>query len=384
MERKDNEMNQIRQMLQMLREASGYAEKTQILSYLLSMLRREKLTADDRNMLSDFAFSEVDTLMRDIPRAKNYKTKDEIFRYEDILLGLIIKLHPKPDTVSPEDLQKTELLVQVVEKARYLEITVDEIFQKSEYTAGDIRDLLRLVSDIKDEYQRGRVFAGLLHYRDKLSALSDEAKGLLAEHTCAEIRRALPIGTETDADLLDALEIAADVCREFMNEALAQMLTAFLSAEENRLRFYAAQTLLLTGHDVDANVVASLARDPLFADMICAVTKQCGRAELFPSEYADPVYLAKCDLSRWLYYPTELGKLPDEIEFLGSVKVKKELYYIFRYRSDSENLDEERRGQWLIGWSSADGGTFSNFDLYAPFEQKTPEKTVKLIKKKLL
>ena len=100
MERKDNEMNQIRQMLQMLREASGYAEKTQILSYLLSMLRREKLTADDRNMLSDFAFSEVDTLMRDIPRAKNYKTKDEIFRYEDILLGLIMKLHPKPDTVS--------------------------------------------------------------------------------------------------------------------------------------------------------------------------------------------------------------------------------------------------------------------------------------------
>jgi hypothetical protein len=95
------------------------------------------------------------------------------------------------------------------------------------------------------------------------------------------------------------------------------------------------------------------------------------------------VYLAKSDLVHWLTYPTELGKEPEQIEFIGKVK-KKEDYYVFRYISDSDNLGEDLQGKWLIGWSNAEGGTFSNFDLYSDFEKKTPEKTLKNIKKRLL
>ena len=53
----------------------------------------------------------------------------------------------------------------------------------------------------------------------------------------------------------------------------------------------------------------------------------------------------------WLTYPTELGEQPDAIEYLGKVTYlfKKDVYYIFRFRSDSKNLDDELRGQWLIG-----------------------------------
>ena len=54
------------------------------------------------------------------------------------------------------------------------------------------------------------------------------------------------------------------------------------------------------------------------------------------------------------------------------------------YTSDSENLEDDLKGKWLIGWSSEDGGTFSNFDLYENYEQKTVENTLKFIKKKLL
>jgi len=94
-------------------------------------------------------------------------------------------------------------------------------------------------------------------------------------------------------------------------------------------------------------------------------------------------YLAKSNMVRWLVYPTELGKYPDRIELLGKVK-KKEEYYIFRFSSDSENLGDELKGKWLIGWASDEGGTFSNFDLYESYEKKTVEKTLKFIKKKLL
>ena len=66
------------------------------------------------------------------------------------------------------------------------------------------------------------------------------------------------------------------------------------------------------------------------------------------------------------------------------MKVKKEHFWIFRFQSNSDTLDEEHQNRWLIGWSSDDGGTFSEFHPYELFEKKTPEKTVKYIKKKLL
>ena len=72
-----------------------------------------------------------------------------------------------------------------------------------------------------------------------------------------------------------------------------------------------------------------------------------------------------------------------QIEYLGKVK-KKEIYHVFRYTSNSDNLGEDLQGKWLIGWSNNEGGTFSNFDLYSNFEQKTVEKTLKVIKRKLL
>ena len=86
----------------------------------------------------------------------------------------------------------------------------------------------------------------------------------------------------------------------------------------------------------------------------------------------------------WLTYPTELGKAPDEIEYIGKTDVKKESFYIFKFKSDSDTLSEEQKSKWLIGWSSNEGGTFSNFDEYEKFDKGTPEKTVKYIKKKLL
>ena len=39
--------------------------------------------------------------------------------------------------------------------------------------------------------------------------------------------------------------------------------------------------------------------------------------------------------------------------------------------------EDELKNKWLVGWSSNEGGTFSNFDEFAPFEQETTEKTLK-------
>ena len=137
------------------------------------------------------------------------------------------------------------------------------------------------------------------------------------------------------------------------------------------------------GRQIPDETISVLAKDLEYARLTYALLRRHKQDDRFPSEYASDEYLAKSDMIRWLVYPTELGEMPEAIEYLGKVK-KKEVYFIFRFKSHSNTLDAVSQGEWLIGWASPEGGTFSNFDLYKNFEQKTVEKTLKYIKRKLL
>ena len=71
---------------------------------------------------------------------------------------------------------------------------------------------------------------------------------------------------------------------------------------------------------------------------------------------------------------------------IGNIKqlFKKEVFHVFKFRSDSDTLGDDLKNKWLIGWSSNEGGTFSNFDEYALYEKNTIDATLKNIKKKLI
>lgn len=133
-------------------------------------------------------------------------------------------------------------------------------------------------------------------------------------------------------------------------------------------------------------MILTLAQDLRYAKLVYEMLKESDALEQFPESCAAPEYLAKSDLVHWLTYPTELGKAPEEIEYIGKItyRLKRDVYYVFKFRSDSDTLDETMKNKWLIGWSSEEGGTFSNFEEYALFEKETVDATLKSIKKKLL
>ena len=162
----------------------------------------------------------------------------------------------------------------------------------------------------------------------------------------------------------------------------------FIAERKNsfNISFYAVESLLALGREIPAQAVDALARDLEYAQMTYTALASAGKQALFPQEYATPEYLAKSDLVRWLTYPTELGKAPDEIEYIGKITYlfKKDVYHVFKYRSGSDTLGDALKDKWLIGWSSDSGGTFSNFDEYALYEKSTVAATLKKIKKKLI
>ena len=218
-----------------------------------------------------------------------------------------------------------------------------------------------------------------------LSKLSGEAKARIAAYLAEELRRYLALSLRTQ-EHINNLELAADVCKHFANEEILSLLSEVLGFGYGNVNYYAAETLLAAGKELPREAIVSLAKDLGYADLTYRLLGKYGKQALFPEECRTAEYLAKSDMVHWLLYPTELGKAPDEIEYVGKVTYlfKKDVYYVFRFRSDSDTLGEEKKNKWLIGWSSEDGGTFSNFDEYALYEKGTVEATLKNIKKKLI
>ena len=375
-------MSEIKSILAAVSEAEDHTLKTRLCEYLNNYLSSQKLDADDRQAIVEFVLAELRLLIRSIPAAPDYRSKDGLMAYEDQLMGMLMKACPDPRTLSPEQVETIKEIVGVIEAEQFFENAVNKLFNQETVYPAYVEQLLNTHRQLDDEYQKGQLYNGMLHYKDKLATLSDECKALFGNHVAAEAARYLADAPAEQA--MNNLELMVDVAKHVPTDALVEQIYAVMRLGRSNVNYYAMDTLLSVEREVPALVIETLANDLTYADMTYHSLCQHGKAELFPPELATEEYLSKSDLVHWLTYPTELGKEPDEIEFLGKVKVKGENYRIFRYKSDSDNLGDELKNKWLIGWSGDEGGTFSQFDEYALYEQKTPEKTLKYIKKKLI
>ena len=366
-------------------KASGYKDKRQFLQYLVQMAERAKnqFSQEDKDALLTYAYEEVEAMLVAIPAAANYKEKALIFECENFLMGLMLNLCASLSQIPQDKLLKIKALTGLVDKERYIETTLDSIFAQNEITEMDINRLLYWVRQTTDEFQKGMLFYGLVNHHKEISKMDSAAKQAMANYIAGEIHRLMKLGGE---DAWGNLELLADVAKYFAEENVISALMELVKLGKNHINIYALDTLCGKWLDVPPGMVEALAQDLEYADTAYNILRRSGKIRLFPAEYATEEYLAKSDLVRWLTYPTELGKAPDEIVYIGKIKklFKKEVFHVFKYRSNSDTLGEDLKNKWLIGWSSRDGGTFSNFDEFAPFEQETTKKTLKLIQKKLI
>lgn len=365
---------------------SEWNDKIQLTEYLLNVLSQIKnLTEYDRRGLLDFAGEQVKLLLEEIPGKKDYKEKDRCCAYGDRILAIYPTIDPSRKTVTEEELSCANELHRLMEEARPIETAIQRIFEQKTINGVFIDRLLSFARNASGEYEKGKLYVGMAGNKDRLNGLPDTAKEKLTEYLEMELERYLHLPVP-DEDVLNAWEIAADIAKYFGSEKVCELLTQTSKAGHGNVSFYAVESLIELEAPVPNESISELAADPVFAELTYQMLKKNGRASLFPTELASPEYLAKSDLIHWLTYPTELGTVPDEIEYIGEVKYlfRKDIYYVFKFRSESETLDEGNRGKWMIGWSSENGGTFSNFDLLSDYEKPTISETLKNIKKRLI
>ncbi len=377
-------MAQFDEIFNDIQNSNDYEENARLLQYLGNVLKSNmaKLPAEEKISIKDFALKEMQKLIEVIPSAKNYREKDKMFFYEDSVL-MIFTLMGDHNSLTDEQADILQKLIATVSKERVLENSVDKMFEIAKIEKSDVEAVLSIAKPIKDDYQRGMLFQGLLEHKDKIKNMSADAKSAIAEFTESELERLLSEKDLSD-DAVNIIEFAADVSKYFITGKILDMLEKAMIVVENQVKYFILETLLDNNRQVSADAIKEIAGDLSYANLLKNVLVKYGKANLFPKEYDTPEYLAKSDLVHWLCYPTELNQKPDEIELLGKATVKKEDYFIFKYKSDSDNLTDELQNVWLIGWSGSQGSTFSEFDKLSDFEKKTPEKTVKYITKKLL
>ena len=359
--------------------AAPYAEKKQYWQYLCQVAEHNKqaIPKEDRQALISYAFESAEQMRRDISNAANYREKDEIFECANFLFGLLWHL-AGPPTNLPEDQQiQIKALATQIKNERHLETTLNEIFDQRSVSESDINRLLYWLKDCTDEYQKGKLFLGLGH--QELGKLNEGARQLLREYIVSELHRLMALQTD---EAWNTLEVLADVCRYFADETIVYGLLELSAHKRNHINCYILDTLCFLGEDVPQAMIDALAADLEFADWAYQTLAGVKKESLFPAQFAEVEYLAKSALVHWLTYPTELGKVPDEIEYLGIVKrLFKKPAYVFKFRSDSDTLDDANKNQWLIGWTDRDGSTFSDFEILPDDEPLA--QTLKKVKKRL-
>lgn len=383
-------MSHFYSVLQAIRTAS-YSEKTQLLEYTVKLIHYmnqsgQSLLQEDRSALMKFCDEAVSDLLLAIPAAANYREKDQLFACADRVLHLFLLVNTSANAASDDLITRIQLLTRLIAKERYIEHTVIDLFKQDRIDLSDVDRLLDLANGTSDEFQKGMLYGGLLVNKAHLvKKLTLDARIRLAEHLAAEYARYLRMDSLTE-DCTDTLATMAEVSTEFANDDIVRIFYSLLKLGITEITYQAAKSLIQVGENVPQEVLLLLAQNEEYAYLLYTVFKRIGKQDLFPRDYSSAEYLAKSQMIHWLKYPTELGKAPEEIEYIGKISYffKKETYYVFKYRSDSHTLDEETRNKWLIGWASEQGKTFSNFDVYARYKKSTTAATLRNIKKKLI
>ncbi len=127
-------------------------------------------------------------------------------------------------------------------------------------------------------------------------------------------------------------------------------LLRLLSSADPRVSALGAPRLASLGEPVAPERFGLIARDPLALAELYDGLAPTGRLDLLPED-VDEVSVHEAMLTRWLADVTELGRAPDEIEYLGVHDTGVESLHLFRFRMHAPHWSSARG--WMVGASGA-------------------------------
>ncbi len=179
-----------------------------------------------------------------------------------------------------------------------------------------------------------------------------------------------------------------DLLGYFPSDFVEKPLREAVEFKDPRLKYFALISLLHLGKSVDEKDVNEVASHAEVRNWLHIKLKQMGKSSLFPEKFRTQSSFAESDMVNWLIYPTELNRVPGEIELMKVVTVDTGMpdgiydYYLFRFRTNEPHW--AAKSGWMAGVSGpfarkeqpttdALGDTFSSF---TKWDSMTPDEHV--------
>jgi hypothetical protein len=226
----------------------------------------------------------------------------------------------------PDRARVTALLCQALARARWTWHAADLLARTETEAPSDHDTRRRIVEAVHDEA------LGLVDVCNR-SALADPRSGDVARSE----RQAL-------ASLVWLLDVLAE-------QDLGPTLAVMLGSSDPRVAAMAAARILGRGEPVAPERLVLIARDPIACvDLHDALTAWSPE----DADLLDEVQVAEGALARWLSDVTELGRAPDEMEHLASIRhpsVTDRPLHLFRFRMRAPHWSSARG--WMIGMAGS-------------------------------
>ena len=154
-------------------------------------------------------------------------------------------------------------------------------------------------------------------------------------------------------------------------------------------KLFAALSLISRGGIVAAGELEDLAKWSETRRVLYDRLLDLGRSSLFPPRWRTKEALAESDLVRWLVFPTELGRPPDEIELMARVPVTSEEgaaeYFVYRFRTLEPHWSAKNgwmagvAGPYLVAEPLPKGGASGCFSQFTAWEELSAEQHARQI-----
>jgi hypothetical protein len=181
--------------------------------------------------------------------------------------------------------------------------------------------------------------------------------------------------------------IILDLLGYVSGKAAEDELIELLKFTDNKLKYFAVISLLRHSKSVDNMVFEKIAEDPETRNWLYDKLKSMNMDHLYPAKFRTQEAFAESDMINWLLYPTELGRVPDEIELMKVVEEETNtadgvlMFYLFRFRSNHPDWIENgwtagMAGPYLKKESPTTGAHGYTFSAFEKWEDKTMEEHV--------
>lgn len=181
--------------------------------------------------------------------------------------------------------------------------------------------------------------------------------------------------TDEYQTLRDNLVISLDLLGSLAPFSHDDVFRRALTLSDPKLKHSAVVAMLRAGLPVEQAQIDIVARSAEMRIHLHQALKEMGKLDLMPEKFATQASLAEGDLVNWLVYPTELNRVPDEIELMKEITVPDDTsnrnlqVYLFRFRTFPPHWAAS--DGWMAGLAgpydpdeppqSHGGATFSEF-----------------------